>query len=245
MADRKSRVELIKDESDLTDSYECARASFGMQMRDVFWLATNPKHDTPQGHAAGVERLARRWRETKDEGHCYFLKAIVTEHDGTEHIGGMAIWTEQSAERNPPRKELDETMDVTTLGDEKEQRFARQMFASFMRRRSEVVAEAARNGRSIMVLDLCCVHPNFQKMGLARKLVQWGLDQAARLGDKGQGLECFTEASPMGRPVYQKMGFQFDSEMVYAMDDEFKDRKVAPNTHLRRPIGVAYKDATS
>ncbi|KLU91281.1 hypothetical protein MAPG_09802 [Magnaporthiopsis poae ATCC 64411] len=71
--------------------------------------------------------------------------------------------------------------------------------------------------------------------GLARALVQWGLDEAQRRG----GIECITEASSMGRKVYLQMGFrQEGGEMAYLVDDEFKDRKLPSNVFLRtRPPG--------
>lgn len=65
--------------------------------------------------------------------------------------------------------------------------------------------------------------PEFQRRGIAGKLVAWGLEEAERRG----GLECTTEASPMGRVVYGRLGFGAEGsgeDLVYVVDDEFKDR---------------------
>lgn len=81
-----------------------------------------------------------------------------------------------------------------------------------------------------MALDMCAVDPVYQRKGIARELVQWGLDEARRRG----GLEAITEASSMGRHVYEKMGFQAEGpDIEYAVDSEFESRKRPSNIFMR------------
>jgi ribosomal protein S18 acetylase RimI-like enzyme len=54
-----------------------------------------------------------------------------------------------------------------------------------------------------VVLGLLCVHPDHQRQGAGRELVQWGLRQAADLG-----LTVHLEASPEGIPLYRSLGFE-------------------------------------
>ncbi|KAJ5900014.1 Acyl-CoA N-acyltransferase [Penicillium taxi] len=52
-------------------------------------------------------------------------------------------------------------------------------------------------------LDILGVHPSYQGRGLAGKLLRWGLERADE-----QGVEVYLNATPSGRPVYAKHGFQ-------------------------------------
>jgi GNAT superfamily N-acetyltransferase len=44
--------------------------------------------------------------------------------------------------------------------------------------------------------------PEYRKLGVAARLMEWGVEQADR-----DRLECFVDASDKGRPVYEKYGF--------------------------------------
>ncbi|OKL64432.1 hypothetical protein UA08_01109 [Talaromyces atroroseus] len=57
--------------------------------------------------------------------------------------------------------------------------------------------------RKRVYLHVLAVHPNHQKKGIGRKLLQWGLDEADRLG-----LIAYLEASNEGRPLYEQSGFE-------------------------------------
>ena len=65
----------------------------------------------------------------------------------------------------------------------------------------------------VLVLSLICVHPDFQRRGLGKDLVQWGLRQAADLG-----LSVHLEASPEGLPLYQSLCFEVVETLVVRAD---------------------------
>lgn len=128
----------------------------------------------------------------------------------------------------------DMTEAIRTVKGEDNQRFAAQMFRSLWKRRIEYIKEVADSGRTppaIFTLDMCAVDPRFQRRGIAGKLVEAGLAEARRRGD----LECTTEGSVMGHPVYRKLGFKDEGngEIVYEVDDEFKSWDKPPNVFLR------------
>lgn len=52
-------------------------------------------------------------------------------------------------------------------------------------------------------LEGICVHPDYQRKGIARELLKWGTDEADRLG-----LDLYLEATEEGRPVYERAGFE-------------------------------------
>lgn len=45
--------------------------------------------------------------------------------------------------------------------------------------------------------------PSFQHRGIGSQLVKVGLERADE-----EGVKCFLSASPMGAPVYKKLGFE-------------------------------------
>lgn len=229
-----SRVEVINDASDFEPAYECILKCFGHQINDGIWTAMNPGWTTPQGKARNTEDFRQRWQNTKAGGNTSFLKASVPDPDkpGAERIVGVAIWVNASAV--PGEGELHEEMNYNELypGNEKEQRFLKQLLASLHKHRLQLLEEKAKpesEQKSMMVLDLCVTDPDFQRRGIASKLVQWGLDEAKRRGD----LEATTEASVMGRHVYKKMGFNSMGEIAFEVDDEFKGRPVPSNLFMR------------
>ncbi|KAL4866235.1 hypothetical protein BDV12DRAFT_138390 [Aspergillus spectabilis] len=57
--------------------------------------------------------------------------------------------------------------------------------------------------RKRVELEGLFVHPEYQRRGIARELLQWGLEEAEKLG-----LEVYLEATPAGRPFYSRCGFE-------------------------------------
>ena len=64
-----------------------------------------------------------------------------------------------------------------------------------------------------LVLGLLCVHPDFQRQGIGKDLVQWGLQRAACLG-----LTVHLEASPEGLPLYRSLNFKIAETVVVGAD---------------------------
>jgi GNAT superfamily N-acetyltransferase len=65
----------------------------------------------------------------------------------------------------------------------------------------------------MLVLGLLCVHPDFQRRGVGKELVRWGLRQAADLG-----LTVHLEASPEGIPLYRSLGFKIVETVIVKAD---------------------------
>ncbi|PWN38306.1 GCN5-related N-acetyltransferase [Meira miltonrushii] len=239
---RDVRIELIQDEQDLRENFACQYETFGQQTSNAFWLAMSPNADTDAGFEAGVKSGQNNFKKQSahNGGHSWYLKAIAPDPEtGKDTIAGIATWTENLHSRNPIPKEMNkERLEKLYPGNETEQRYVNQMFQSFLRRRGELVEEAGKEGRAVMVLDICVVRPRFQRRGIASELVKWGLRKAEELGQNGQAIECVTEASPMGKPVYVKLGFEAEGEVVYKVDEEFQNRKRSVDTVLRRPVGT-------
>lgn len=232
------RIELVEAE-DIVQGFDCICEAFGRQTNDGIWTTMNPGWDTAAGRARAADLLVERWRSTSrdDQGRAntVFLKATLPGGEART-IAGIAIWVQASAvpgHGDLPAEDLRKAMDLEALypGNEAEQRYACQLDYSLHRRRIELVKEkATASPPAVMVLDLCAVHPAFQGRGIAKQLVQWGLDEAQARG----GIEAITEASVMGRRVYEKLGFRQEGpEISYAVDAEFADRERPSNIFMR------------
>ncbi|KAJ5103897.1 hypothetical protein N7532_004426 [Penicillium argentinense] len=236
------RVELIDQPGDFYQAFDCVREAFGRQAQDGVWIAMNPGWDTPSGKTAGATRMASSWRDTTTnkagKPNVMYLKATLPnpKPEGERIIAGIAIWAQASCiegHGDPPAQNVREAMKLESLypGNEREQRYVTQVMTSLHRPRTQVIKDkAAATPPAVMVLDLCAVHPAHQRKGIARALVQWGLDEAKRRG----GLEAILEGSSMGRHVYRKMGFQaVEPEIEYSVDDEFASRTRPSNLFMR------------
>ncbi|KAK3357852.1 hypothetical protein B0T25DRAFT_517222 [Lasiosphaeria hispida] len=63
--------------------------------------------------------------------------------------------------------------------------------------------------KGYMILDYLAVHPRHQRRGVATALVCSGMQQAEKLG-----LDIFVRAMKPGVPVYQRLGFRMERELI-------------------------------
>jgi predicted acetyltransferase len=90
----------------------------------------------------------------------------------------------------------------------------------------------AKHGDSQVHLWLLCTDPAFRRRGAGTMLCQWGLERGAR-----QGLPVTVLASPMGRRLYQRLGFVLEgSFIVHAEGDTEWLRIWALTYSAERPV---------
>ncbi|OTA90730.1 hypothetical protein M434DRAFT_397818 [Hypoxylon sp. CO27-5] len=223
-------VQPVDSPDDFTQIYHCISEAFGRQIKDSIWTAMNSNWDSSEGQREGASKLFQRWKSTtknKDgQPNTVILKATLPDpQDGFKlKIVGAAIWTQASFVDGYGDPPTDCPADLAALTPT-ERRFASQMYHSLWRRRVSLAREKAKSTElpAMFTLDTCAVDPAFQRRGIAAKLVAWGLEEAKRRG----GLECTTEASPMGRVVYKRLGFGAEGtgeDLVYEVDEEFRSR---------------------
>jgi GNAT superfamily N-acetyltransferase len=222
-------VQPVDSPDDFTQIYHCISEAFGRQIKDSIWIAMNSNWNSSEGQREGASKLLERWQSATEnkEGHpnTVILKATLPDpQDGFKlKIVGAAIWTQASFVDGYGDPPTDSPADLAALTPT-ERRFASQMYRSLWKRRVSLAREKAKSDSLAMfTLDTCAVDPAFQRRGVAGKLVAWGLEEAKRRG----GLECTTEASPMGRVVYKRLGFGAEGageDLVYEVDEEFRNR---------------------
>ncbi|QUC19982.1 uncharacterized protein UV8b_04223 [Ustilaginoidea virens] len=249
------RIELMSHEQDFIEAFHVASEAFGRQTHDDIWMAMNPGWDTAEGKSRGAALMAQRWRRsTRDRvnrPNAMFVKATLPlgGHGRTQgrRTVGTAIWLQASAVDgygDAPATDWRRALNVDEVcpGDAAAQRYLVQVMQSLQRQRVGVVRQkASASPPSVMVLDLCAVDPAFQGRGVAKRMVQWGLEEAKARG----GLECILEASVMGRRVYEKLGFrQQGPEIEYEVDEQFAGRRRPSNVFMRTgPLEAAQRNA--
>ncbi|KAK5073113.1 hypothetical protein LTS08_004197 [Lithohypha guttulata] len=237
------QVAVIESAEDLKIGFDVVYQCFGIQVPDQILQAQNPGWDTPEGRVRATERMTTSFesstsRDKHGRPNKIFLKATLPDPEsGTERIVGLAVWLQLSVVEGhgePPVEDLSRVMDLEALypGDTSEQNYLCELDRNLHRQRTELAkSKANASPPAVMALDLCVVHPSFQRRGIATKLVQWGLDEAKRRG----GLEACMEASTMGRHVYGKMGFQQEGpEIDYGVEGaKFAQSGMPSNIFMR------------
>ena len=61
---------------------------------------------------------------------------------------------------------------------------------------------------------VCAVEPEWQRKGVGRRLLQWGLDEA----DK-RGWQAYIDATPEGVGLYKKLGWKERERLVVDLRD--------------------------
>ncbi|KAH6641200.1 acyl-CoA N-acyltransferase [Chaetomium tenue] len=70
--------------------------------------------------------------------------------------------------------------------------------------------ERFMGGRAHWYLELISTKPEIKGLGTGRKLVQWGVEKV-----DGDGVEAYLEASPQGRGLFERFGFEIVEKLVY------------------------------
>ncbi|KAB8070140.1 hypothetical protein BDV29DRAFT_160763 [Aspergillus leporis] len=120
------------------------------------------------------------------------LKVIDTDPENGPAIVGFALW---SLPTSPVGKTEIETLEdgfSPPWPESCDGEFCERFFGANHERQAEV-----------MDVDILRTHPAARRRGVATMLVQWGLEKA-----KEDEVEVYLSSTEMGRPVYEKLGFE-------------------------------------
>ena len=202
--DSRYTIQVITDPNELV---ALTAAQYG-----AFINTDNVLHETlfPPAHPPSqeeVETSAKRHQSTlASDPNAVFIKAVDS---GTGDVAGYAKWYfYPSAPERPKHVEASWLNDSTPEG-KLEKDFAQKTWDEFYRRRVEEM------DCPHALLDLCFTTPEYERKGVASLLVGYGLEKADR-----EGWACFTEASPRGKRVYERLGFVSREEVRLRWDEE-------------------------
>ncbi|EED21250.1 conserved hypothetical protein [Talaromyces stipitatus ATCC 10500] len=166
--------------------------------------------------ALGEQRIKSQFRENeKSEGkgkpanRFFAFKAI---DDSTGRIVGEARWMIFYEDEVLTKSIEEEVQDRLSLGVPQMQVQATAVFARLLNtaRREVLAVPSSETGsdapvklRKRVYLIALAVHPDYQRKGIGRRLVQWGLDEADRLGRIS-----YLEATMEGIRLYEQSGFE-------------------------------------
>ncbi|KXJ91721.1 acyl-CoA N-acyltransferase [Microdochium bolleyi] len=112
----------------------------------------------------------------------------------------------------PPSTSSDTADTITTRRDANPARVARYA-AEFSRAKSHFFE--LPYGDTNLYLSILACHPDYQRRGIGRRLVTWGLEKASR-----EGLDLTVFGSPMGSLLYQAVGFREVGRFRVQVDGE-------------------------
>ncbi|KAK9896416.1 acyl-CoA N-acyltransferase [Cystobasidium minutum MCA 4210] len=149
----------------------------------------------PEATIQAHERDIRKRLSTKN---ALVTVAIVPTSDNGEEIAGWAMWKIS----DEPQPIEEEPKPVTSEHDDEQARLAKfclQDFKSALAKYRNIYTAGKRNVRLCNLFT----HPAFHRRGIGSRLIKQGTDLADQ-----KGYIAFLEASPMGKALYEKHGFE-------------------------------------
>jgi GNAT superfamily N-acetyltransferase len=171
-------------------------------------------------HAAASERILKSWRQTPE------MQIVKSIESGTGVITGFAKWVFYES----PRSEVEWNVRPTaawaegshrrvveqllsTTADIRGKRWGGTPYARECLVSSLPLVPYADLTR-LLVLSLLCVHQDYQRQGVGKALVRWGLRHS-----ESMGLPVHLEASPEALPLYRSLGFEVVDTVVIAAEE--------------------------
>ncbi|KAM5442312.1 hypothetical protein MferCBS31731_002687 [Microsporum ferrugineum] len=166
----------------------------------------------------------------------------VVDTDANNRIAGAALW---KIHQTNPFENYNE--DKVTADWYPEGSMERLIATKYLR---DITAPRAKKARRPHIfLNIAFTVPSYRRHGVGSLFLQWGLDKAEEMG-----LECWLDATPYGRPVYERRGFictdawDVDCPMPEGLSEEKKREFEAareqllpvPNACMWRPKGGVY-----
>lgn len=91
-------------------------------------------------------------------------------------------------------------------------------------------------GRRHWYLEILATRREDQGRGAGGMLLRWGLERADE-----EGTETYLEASPDGKPIYQRFGFEEVDRLVVDLKEEVLGEREFVECYMLRPVaGKSY-----
>lgn len=194
-------------------------ASQAFANNEPFWDASYPHHTTEEGRKVG----GARFNETISRPEVRYIKAVDLD---TGSIAGFAKWA--IFDNYMPDLAKDATLpDHAPYWETADDRaHAQHLLTQFVACRNDAIK---RTGGNLVLLDLLCIDPAYQRKGVGHALVQWGVGKADEMG-----VEAVVEGSVPGRPLYEKYGFEFRKIVTLEVPEKWEHRGIARSAWMER-----------
>lgn len=189
-----------------------------------------PNGFTAADRQHSIDSTLKAWRKHRDSIKKF--KVIDTDlpaDDPYKRIVGISDWKFYPHQRS--EEELEEERNETK-DDSFPPNANRQMMEEFFGAINEG-KKRHLGGMPYVLLHILCTHPKHHRRGVGLMHMQWGFEQAEKMG-----LPVWLEASAMGRPLYARNGF----ETVGWLDLDLKKwglDKDLPHALMLRPVKQA------
>ena len=175
---------------------------------EIIWLAFKddlmqvlyPNGYSSKDRALEVKKAIAKQRARGDTS--VWMKTIDTDipKDGpTRQIVGLSHWqfyphARSASELDAKEKEYDSEEQPAGLN----QAFAEEYFGQIARLKREILG-----GKPYILLHMLATRPDYHRRGIGATHLRWGSEQADEMG-----LPLYLEASPKGRPLYERYGYE-------------------------------------
>ncbi|KAF2674879.1 acyl-CoA N-acyltransferase [Microthyrium microscopicum] len=167
------------------------------------------------------KQLASEMAESLNSKTGAMFKAVDVE---TGRMAGVSSW--KVYETTPSVEELEESFEDRSFPEEYNAEARAAFMANILQARKDYAIQ-----RPNVSLDSLTVSPDFQRRGVGRLLMQWGMDKADKLG-----LENYLEASQAGKKLYESCGFRAIKEMQFDMRPWGVERTAIHAVMFRQPV---------
>lgn len=237
-------------ESDIPAYERIIHSAFSVDgLMQLFYPNGYTKADREHGYRSTLKKL--RASEGKSNGYYKYMVLVDTDLDPlpqdlealpSEVIGeealkevqrsnegrvvGVSVWKFYPLERTKEEIDAeDEEAKGESLPPSADPDFMSRFFGKMTQSKRETLGAKAH-----VLLHILATDPAHHRRGVGSKSLEWGLGEADRLG-----VVAYLEASRIGRPLYEKWGFEPVSN--------FDFDGIAPHTVMVRPVqGQKKKD---
>ncbi|KAL1625065.1 hypothetical protein SLS56_007573 [Neofusicoccum ribis] len=182
----------ILTENDIDACFECAAPAF---LHDALREATFPPHLVdPANPDEELDFRKRRMRTRFEDGSIFFK---ILDPDQPGRIAAWSNWT-------PPQKP-DATKKTSDAPDpnDRPKCVNHVVLDAQMNFMKEAKERLFGDDKNFWYLGGLVTNPDYQGKGMGAALVRWGMEQAEM-----DGVPVYLEATPTGRILYTKLGFE-------------------------------------
>lgn len=210
------------EEADLPANDNIMHAAFGPDLMSCMY----PNGYSDADRVVSLQNARSNWAKHHDDYR--YLKVIDTDlpdDDPNGRIIGTAKWQVYSRQRSEEEMDKEEAeAGKQEPGPTANREMLAAFFGELMRTRRQNLA-----GQPHVLLSILATNPQHHRRGVGAMHMDWGMKLADELG-----LPAYLEASPKGKPLYERYGFKEMGKMDFDARDWGKEYDI-PHYFMLRP----------